>query len=153
MIFMIKNNEPKNPKEYLYSKMLKEYFSCGDRKFYTKKVRQKLVNDFGGCCEICKTIYRLEFAHMNNTTVEGTGRGIILRLADITLNKCLFKLLCKRCHAVFDILCLHCNVSKDVVFLKTKKLINLEPNIKHSSLLSFDGDKFVLKSKYVIQCL
>lgn len=65
---------------------------------YVKRRWIKLVNEFGGRCGLCGSIFDLEFAHMQPTECLGKGRGKSRRLFDILKNKTSYQLLCMDCH-------------------------------------------------------
>ena len=148
------DDKPNNPKDGLYSKMLQEFFSIKDeegKKKYKHELRAKLEAEFGGCCQICDSDYKLEFAHAKDTLVGGTGRGTILRLADIISNKDRYRLLCKRCHAISEILVMNGLEFSDSIG-KTSVIVLANPEIKVSDIMKFNGDKFVLKKEFLNIC-
>lgn len=66
--------------------------------------RARLIRDFGGRCERCRTRERLEFAHVEHTPVCDIprGRGRNQRIRDIHRDPSAFALLCVWCHRQFD---------------------------------------------------
>jgi hypothetical protein len=145
----------KNPRDSLYSNLLEKYFggSADDRREYGRMLRQELIADLGGCCFICKSADRLQFAHMDDTLILSTGRGMILRYSDVILNKRLYKLLCKRCHGIFDIIRKDNDLKPDIALNLVKEFIAEDKNITGISMMEFNvkENKFVLKNDYYLR--
>lgn len=57
---------------------------------------------FGGCCVLCTSKERLEFAHIQPNGVTGKGRGGNRRAYHIRANPDHYRLLCRRCHLRYD---------------------------------------------------
>jgi len=64
--------------------------------------RKKLVEEFGGKCEECGVTSGLEFAHREETELDGWGRGRKERVYDVMKNPDKYRLLCKDCHKEYD---------------------------------------------------
>ena len=69
---------------------------------FIKEKFEKLREEFGNKCHICNELYDLEFAHIKDTELSGRGRGRKERYYDIIKNKKSYKLLCSRCHELYD---------------------------------------------------
>jgi 5-methylcytosine-specific restriction endonuclease McrA len=64
--------------------------------------RGELMSRFGGKCSNCGSTEELQFAHIRETKLNGRGRGRKERLYDIIKNPLSYRLLCKKCHEMFD---------------------------------------------------
>jgi len=73
-------------------------------KYYRPK-RLKLIREFGGHCtyDTCNSTSDLEFGHVRRTSLSGKGRGSYRRLMDVMKNFHAYKLMCRRCHRIYDI--------------------------------------------------
>lgn len=69
---------------------------------YRKRLRVRLVQQFGGRCEECGVEEGLEFAHVEPTGLNGEGRGRAKRIFDVKKNPRSYRLLCMTCHDVLD---------------------------------------------------
>ncbi len=69
---------------------------------YVRRLRQRLLCEFGGKCEVCGTDAKLEFAHRSPTPIVGQGRGSSRRYLDVQRNRTHYRLLCKSCHTRYD---------------------------------------------------
>lgn len=69
---------------------------------YVKRRWQQLIEEFGGRCETCGSLFDLEFSHVVKTACHGKGRGKSRRLFDILRNQHAYQLLCMDCHDIFD---------------------------------------------------
>ena len=69
---------------------------------WAKKLRQKLIKEFGGKCRQCNSTDRLEFAHIKPTVLNGEGRGLSNRMRDVRDNPKSYALMCRDCHLIFD---------------------------------------------------
>jgi len=69
---------------------------------YVKRRWNELIDEFGGRCELCGSIFDLEFAHVEPTNCVGAGRGKSRRLFDILKNRVSYRLLCMDCHDRHD---------------------------------------------------
>lgn len=71
---------------------------------YYRQLRVRLIREFGGRCERCRTREKLEFAHVEHTPVcdISRGRGRNDRIRDVAKNPSAFALLCSGCHDAFD---------------------------------------------------
>lgn len=69
---------------------------------WIRKSRKKLIQDYGGKCSKCKSIFNLEFAHVSQTKLFGRGRGRKERYYDIINNPTKYILLCNKCHYLRD---------------------------------------------------
>lgn len=65
---------------------------------YVKRRWSELVDEFGGRCCLCGSIFDLEFSHLQPTDCVGKGRGKSRRLFDILKNRNCYQLLCMDCH-------------------------------------------------------
>lgn len=54
------------------------------------------------CCEECNALFKLEFAHIKKTLLNGSGRGLKQRVLDIRNNPNCYRLLCRDCHEELD---------------------------------------------------
>ena len=68
---------------------------------YGAKMRD-LRSAWGGRCARCAGTWRLEFAHLRPTGLEGRGRGCAERYYDIRKNADSYVLLCHGCHFRLD---------------------------------------------------
>jgi hypothetical protein len=131
------------------NKMLKEFFAAKSKMVYCHAIRRRLIAEFGGCCIICKSKDKMQFAHMDDTRVGGTGRGRILRYIDVILFREKYKLMCMRCHAIFDTL-LHCGgMKRRNAFKLLKEIVASNKNISITGITRFDGEKFVLREEFI----
>lgn len=73
-----------------------------DANKWIKKARKRLIVLWGLKCFMCGTTERLEFAHINDTGLNGLGRGRKERYYDVINNPDDYVLLCKTCHREFD---------------------------------------------------
>lgn len=69
---------------------------------WVKRRWNRLIDEYGGRCENCGTLFDLEFAHIRPTDCRGEGRGKYRRLRDILQNRLAYRLLCMDCHDEFD---------------------------------------------------
>lgn len=73
---------------------------------WIKKARQKLIEQFGGCCKNCGERAKLEFAHKHEKETpiinKKRGRGRKERYYDIKKNPECYYLLCNPCHRDYD---------------------------------------------------
>lgn len=60
-----------------------------------KRLKKKLIKQFGGKCIICGSIKNLEFAHLKPTKLKGIGRGRKERYYDVLKNPDCYVLTCK----------------------------------------------------------
>jgi len=67
-----------------------------------KEYREALIKAYGGCCELCGSVEKLEFAHVEETDLKGIGRGRKERFYDILKNPLSYRLWCRECHALKD---------------------------------------------------
>jgi hypothetical protein len=137
--------------EEVRNRLLKGYFSAKDKKAYTHALKRQLIAGFGGCCIICKSKDRLQFAHMACTKVDGTGRGSYRRYADVIANKKKYRLMCMRCHAIFDTL-LYCGgMKRRGAFSMLKSLVAEDEGVRVSDIITFNLEKnmFVLRGEFV----
>lgn len=70
---------------------------------YIHRLRDRLLERFGGACARCGARRRLEFAHIRRTAAMGRGRGSMARALDVRRHgrRC-YELLCGRCHRDYD---------------------------------------------------
>ena len=61
-----------------------------------------MIRIFGGCCDICGSRRRLEFAHVRPTGLDGMSRGSIKRIQDVESNPDAYRLMCRRDHLAYD---------------------------------------------------
>ena len=66
------------------------------------RMRQTLIEKFGGRCAHCGLDQDLEFAHTEPTGLKGPSRGSFYRVRDIMLHPQCYLLLCMTCHDLFD---------------------------------------------------
>lgn len=57
---------------------------------------------FGGKCIFCGTTFELQFAHIKETGLFGWSRGKKARYYDILYHQDCYRLMCKKCHKLFD---------------------------------------------------
>lgn len=69
---------------------------------WLKRKLNELREEFLWCCCWCGSTDGLEFAHIENTGLNGQGRGRWKRYYDVKKNKDKFMLMCKECHKEFD---------------------------------------------------
>jgi hypothetical protein len=131
------------------NEILKKFFSAKSKMEYCHAFRKRLIKEFGGCCKICNSTGRLQFAHIDDTFTGGTGRGRILRYIDIELNRDAFILLCVRCHSTFGVLSINTKDNKHT-FDIAKKIIDEDKNFNPSRMLEFNikNNRFVLKEEF-----
>ena len=72
------------------------------KKEWRINTRNKLIQQFGGKCNICSSKEQLEFAHIKPTELSGPGRGTDERIRDIKSHPDCYFLLCKDCHRIYD---------------------------------------------------
>jgi len=73
-----------------------------DGNSWYRRRREKLVQEYGGECERCRSKERLEFAHLMNTPLSGRGRGYNNRVLDVIRYPECYILLCNVCHRQMD---------------------------------------------------
>jgi ERCC4-type nuclease len=65
--------------------------------------RQELIQWFGGKCEKCGSIEKLQFAHIEETELsKKKGRGRKERFYDVLKNPEKYRLYCEECHEQYD---------------------------------------------------
>lgn len=81
----------------------------GPTSYYGKWIAKKRAEEVarrGGCCQVCgnSTYEELEFAHVRETPLSGTGagRGSYNRWKDIRDHPECYRLMCYLCHESFD---------------------------------------------------
>jgi hypothetical protein len=67
-------------------------------KRYTARDMEALRAERGGRCEVCGSLVRLEWAHVQPTGLAGRGRGLQRRYLDVKRHPCAYRLLCHACH-------------------------------------------------------
>lgn len=73
--------------------------------YYTEVYRllfAELRKSFGGKCVVCKTVEKLEFAHVKPTSLSSDGRGLKNRYYDIKNHPDCYILMCFHHHHEFD---------------------------------------------------
>jgi len=60
-----------------------------------KRLKKKLIKQFGGKCIVCGKTTNLEFAHIKPTKLNGKGRGRKERYYDVLKNPDYYCLTCK----------------------------------------------------------
>lgn len=71
-------------------------------KEYVRRKRNRLLHYFGRVCAKCRGKNSLEFAHKEDTGLNGAGRGGLSRVRDVEKNRDKYLLLCKKCHYEYD---------------------------------------------------
>lgn len=79
-----------------------EWSMANPRNEYVKHRWQRLIEEFGGKCDMCEKTWDLEFAHVEPTNCVGKGRSKRKRLTDILQHRDAYKLLCETCHDLRD---------------------------------------------------
>lgn len=69
---------------------------------WTKKRFRELREERGNRCNRCGSTLFLQFAHISETGLKGTGRGRKERLYDIIKNPEAYILACRFCHELYD---------------------------------------------------
>lgn len=69
---------------------------------YIKRLKKKLLRQFGGKCVVCGTTDNLEFAHVKPTNLNGVGRGRKERYYDILKNPKCYALTCKKHNSMVE---------------------------------------------------
>lgn len=138
--------------EHKRNEILCDFFSVPNKKVYCHRLRRKLIAELGGCCLVCKSKSKLQFSHIGDTRVGGTGRGRILRYIDVLLFKKKYKLMCARCHAIFDTLRRFNGNKQENAMKILRKLIMKDKRIDFGDIFTFncEKNKFVLKDNYYL---
>lgn len=69
---------------------------------WIKQAFVKLRVSYGNCCDMCGSTESLEFAHTRDNGFSGMGRGRKERYYNIKNNPNDYRLLCKKCHRIYD---------------------------------------------------
>jgi hypothetical protein len=69
---------------------------------YRARLRERALQLKGNVCCQCGLLWDLEFAHTDDTPVNGAGRGMDRRYRDVLKHPDCYVLMCHDCHLEFD---------------------------------------------------
>lgn len=71
---------------------------------YRQRLRQRALDLIGRVCVFCGETEGIQAAHVIETNIKGSGRGLDRRYRDVIKHPDSYRPMCRECHLVFDAL-------------------------------------------------